>query len=132
MQMPLVEEIVAFSQSERTLPPLTWSHGSRVGPQGLDVRTEETNRLLFSFQGKCCQRGVLLRSLAQERKCFSIAACVSCSRCFLGVSLYEFQEQVSNISLFLPCLGWDVKAEQSKMLVFNTFARGLQRISCLQ
>lgn len=132
MQMLLVEEIVAFCQSERTSPPLTRSYGSRLGPQGLGVRTEETNRLLFSFQAKCCQRGVLLCSLAWERKCFSITACVSCSCCFLGFLCKNFKNRwATSLCCLLVWAGmWG--QQQSKMLVFNTSERGLQGISCLQ
>lgn len=104
MQMPLVEEIAAFSKSERTLPPLAWSDSSTLGPQGLGVRTEKTNRLLFSFQGKCFLEGVLLGFLSWERKFSSTAARLSFSH---GSSLQEFQQQVSNFSLLLSCLGWD-------------------------
>lgn len=32
----------------------------------------------------------------------------------LGVSLQEFQEQVSNFSLLLACLSWDVRATTIK------------------
>lgn len=32
----------------------------------------------------------------------------------LGFSLQEFQEQVSNFSLLLACLGWDVRATAIK------------------
>lgn len=106
--MLLVEEIVAFSQSERPLPPLTWSYSSRHRPQGLGVRTGRQTDFYSpckenaASEGCCCalcpRRGNVSPSLPMYP-----AQC-----CFLGFQ--GFQEQVNNFSLLLACLGWDVRA----------------------